>query len=325
MERLERWAGKKVVVVGDLILDRYLHGAVERISPEAPVPVVRLDGQESRPGGAANVAANVVALGAEAHLVASIGGDEPGQELRRALGGLGIGCEGVLDSERPTTVKTRVLARHQQIVRFDHEDDAPIDRDGATQLVTAAREALAGASALVVSDYAKGLLGPWTLPPLLEAAREEGVPVVVDPKVRHFELYAGATVITPNQFEAARATAMEIRDEGQALASAQRILERLELEAVLLTRGEEGMLLVARDEEPRAIPAVAREVYDVTGAGDTVTAVLGVALAGGHSFAEAAWLANAAASLAVARLGTAAVSVDELGRLLAALDSEQTS
>lgn len=310
---LDGLAGRRVLVVGDAILDRYLHGSVDRISPEAPVPVVRLHGDEARLGGAANVVANLVALGLNPILVAARGDDEPGRTLVRLLESRGVdpgylvGVPG-----RPTTVKTRVLARHQQVVRLDFEDDRGLPGEDSRRLVERALLALDEVEGLVLSDYAKGVLDERSLPEILQAARRRHLPVVIDPKIRHFPFYTPATVITPNQSEAARATAREIHDESGALAAALDILARLDVEAVLVTRGEEGMLLVSRNGEPESIRARAREVYDVTGAGDTVAATLGAALAAGLSLARAAHWANAAAAVAVGRLGTAAVTLDEL-------------
>lgn len=315
MERheLEALRGRKVLVVGDAILDRYVHGSVDRISPEAPVPVVRLHGEEARLGGAANVVANLVALGLSPVLVAARGDDEHGKNLSALLEHHGVDPGFLVQVPgRPTTVKTRVLARHQQVVRLDFEDDRPLPETASRSILERTVQALGSVEGLVVSDYAKGVLDDRSLPKILTEARRRGLPVVVDPKIRHFPLYTPATVITPNQSEAARATAREIHDEAGALAAAREILERLEVAAVLVTRGEEGMLLVPRTGTPESIKARAREVYDVTGAGDTVVAALGGALAAGMALSRAAHWANLAAAVAVGRLGTAAVGLEEL-------------
>ena len=315
---LARLDGRRVLVVGDVIVDRYLHGRVDRISPEAPVPVVRLDREELRPGGAANVAANLAALGVAARLVSVVGRDEPAERLAGLLREAGLDPGDLLTVDgRPTTVKSRVLARHQQVLRLDQEEDGPVPDVVARELVERTVALLAEVDALVVSDYAKGLLDGRSLPVLLGEAAARGVPVVVDPKIRHFDLYTPATVVTPNQAELARATARELRDLDEVRAAAREVHRRLELTAVLVTRGEEGMLLVPREGESLAIPALAREVYDVTGAGDTVTATLAAALAGGIGLAEAARWANLAAAVAVGRLGTAAVTRGELAAFLA--------
>ncbi len=315
----EQLSGRRVVVLGDVILDRYLHGSVDRISPEAPVPVVRLRQQEIRAGGAANVALNIAALGARPQLVTVIGEDESGRALSALLAAKQVDASAaVVDSLRPTTVKTRVLARHQQVVRIDDEDDSPIDDRLAELVCNHAVAALQGAEALVISDYAKGLLDARVLTPVLDAARRAGVPSVVDPKRAIFSLYQPATLITPNQGEIARATAHEILAESDVLAAAWVLLERLSLEAVLVTRGEAGMLLVPRQGEAVSINAEAREVFDVTGAGDTVAATLAAMLAARIPLAEAARWANTAAAISVGRLGTAAVSVLELERFVSA-------
>ncbi len=321
---LGRLSGRRVLVVGDVIVDRYLHGQVERISPEAPVPVVRVEREELRPGGAANVAVNLRALGVEVDLLAVVGRDEGAERLAGLVRAAGVDPSGLFPVPgRPTTVKSRVLARHQQVLRLDEEEDLPVPDEVARRLVEEGTNLLGRADAIVVSDYAKGLLDGRTLPALLGEAGARGIPVIIDPKIRHFDLYSPATVITPNQEELARATAREIRDADEAAAAAREVHRRLRLDAVLVTRGEEGMLLVPREGGPLEIPALAREVYDVTGAGDTVTAVLAAALAAGLGLPEAARWANLAAAVAVGRLGTAAVSRDELARFLAGIPGEE--
>ncbi|MCE5245737.1 MAG: D-glycero-beta-D-manno-heptose-7-phosphate kinase [Candidatus Polarisedimenticolia bacterium] len=308
-----RFAGKKVLVVGDVILDRYVKGSVDRISPEAPVPVVRIRGEEHRPGGAANVAANLAALGAAARLVSVVGEDAGAARLASLARSLGIDDAGLLASPgRPTTVKTRVVAHHQQVVRLDQEDDRPIGEAAAARALGAALAGLDGADALIVSDYAKGLLVPELLAPLLETARAKGVPVVVDPKARDFSIYQPATVLTPNLLEASRAAGRDARGDGDVSLIAEELLAALRIDALLVTLGEAGMLLLPRSAPAVRIPAQAREVYDVTGAGDTVVAVLGAGLAAGLPLEDAARWANAAAAVAVGRLGTAAVSAAEL-------------
>ncbi len=313
---IDRFAGRQVAVVGDLILDRYVRGAVERISPEAPVPIVRVVGGDARPGGAANVAANLLALGARPLLCGTAGDDGGGRQLREELRARGIPDDGVLEVPgRPTTVKTRIVAHQQQVLRLDSEDASPVAAGVADAVLRAALERLGEAEALIVSDYAKGLLSRALLGPLLAAARARGVPVVADPKARDFALYAPATVLTPNLGEACRAAGREPRDAngpGPRLDLARALLAAVPVDALLVTLGEAGMLLCPRDGEPEWIRARAREVFDVTGAGDTVAAVLGAGLAAGLPLVEAARWANAAAALAVGRFGTVAVSANEL-------------
>lgn len=309
---LERFRERRVLVVGDLMLDRFVWGEVSRISPEAPVPVVRVRTETEHLGGAANVAANIRALGGRATIAGLIGGDAAGERLARSLDEAGVERILVTDSERATTMKTRVLARSQQVVRVDHETDAIAGGRIASQLAAAILGALDAADAVVISDYDKGVVGRELLATILPRARQLGRPVVVDPKIAHFPFYEPVTVLTPNQAEAARATAMEIRSDEDCLTSARAILDRLDTQAVLLTRGERGMLLVERGRDPLHIPAVAREVYDVTGAGDTVVAVLALSLAAGAKLAEAAILANHAAGIVVGKVGTATVAPEEL-------------
>lgn len=311
---LARFGERRILIVGDLMLDRFLWGDVSRISPEAPVPVVRVRTETEHLGGAANVAANVRALGGKARVAGLVGGDPGAERLAAALDRSGIERFVVSDPERATTMKTRVIARSQQVVRVDRESDALAGGAIATRLIDTVLDSIEGSDALVISDYDKGVIGRELLAAVLPRARELGKPVVVDPKISHFPFYQPVTVLTPNQAEAARATAMEIRSDADCLTSAHAILERLDTRAVLVTRGERGMLLVERGRDPRHIPAVAREVYDVTGAGDTVVAVLALCLAAGAELAEAAILANQAGGIVVGKVGTATVAAEELVR-----------
>jgi D-glycero-beta-D-manno-heptose-7-phosphate kinase len=313
---LARFPGRRILVVGDVILDRYIKGSVDRISPEAPVPVVRVRGEENRPGGAANVAANIASLGAVARLVAVVGADEGAALLRAELSSRGIDPGNlVVVPNRPTTVKTRVVAHQQQVVRLDAEDEAPVPAADADRVLERAFAELDGADAVVISDYAKGLLADDVLARLLPAAREKGLKTVIDPKRADFSRYQPATVLTPNLAEATRAARLEHASPARI---AQAITAGLDVEAVLVTLGEAGMLLQPKAGEAIAIRAQAREVFDVTGAGDTVAAVLGVALAAGLDLEAAARWANAAAAVAVARFGTAAVSCEDLREVAAA-------
>lgn len=309
---LERFPSRRVLVVGDVMLDRFLWGEVDRISPEAPVPVVKVSRETTRLGGAANVAANLGSLGVRAVLVGVVGRDAAASELRAGVEACGIRHCFVEDPHRQTTVKARVIARAQQVVRVDREGEGepgPAVREG---LVSRAEEVLDEVHAVVISDYAKGVVGGALLERLLPSARRRGLPVVVDPKPVRFSRYDPVTVVTPNQSEAARAAGIEIHGEEDCIEAARAILGRIDTRAVLVTRGEAGMLLVERDRQPRVIPAVAREVYDVTGAGDTVAAVLGAALSAGASLLDGAMLANVAAGIVVGKVGTATVGVDEL-------------
>ncbi len=300
----------RVAVVGDLMLDRYLLGDVERISPEAPVPVICVAEERDTPGGAANVAANVVALGATVQLVGVVGEDPAGGVLQEALAALDIGREGIVTVPgRPTTAKTRIIARGQQVARLDHEVTTPLPRPAAEQVRAAAEAAIASADVLLLEDYDKGVLDEALAAHLLAAAARAGVPTIVDPKDRHFFGYRGATVFKPNRRELEGAFRHAFAGEEVGLADAR---VRLGCEHLLVTMGQEGMVLVSAEGPTRHTASVAREVFDVSGAGDTVTAWLGSALAAGASIAEAVWLANLAAGVEVAKRGTATVSPGEV-------------
>lgn len=302
----------RVLVVGDAMLDRYLSGNAERISPEAPVPVVRVREERTALGGAANVAAGVRALGASCRLVAAIGDDEAGERLLGLLASLGVSGEDLLTVRgRPTTQKTRVIARHQQVLRVDREADAPLDEGAADALRQRALGALEEVDALVLEDYDKGVFTPSLGRALVEAARERDLPVVVDPKLRHFFDFPGAFLFKPNVRELAAALGAESAPSEES--ALRPLLDRLECEHLLLTLGEQGMLLVSRESGGvHRIPSQARDVYDVTGAGDTVVSVLGAVLAGRPDLPDAAALANLAAGIEVSRLGAVPVTRDEL-------------
>lgn len=308
-ELLEAMAELNAVVVGDVMLDRYLLGDVERISPEAPVPVVMVAEDWSAPGGAANVAANVAALGASVDLVGAIGDDDAGALLRESLLGFGIESNGlVMIPSRPTTTKTRLIARGQQVVRIDREVDNPLADRHRDALVEAAHRALEEADVLLLEDYDKGVLDPALIADVIKAARDQGIPVVADPRERHFTRFAGATVLKPNRRELSHALRMRMSGDGNDLAEAR---AQLDVEYLLVTLGGDGMALVGEDGLVRRTPGVALEVFDVSGAGDTVTAWVGLALAAGATIEEAAWMANLAAAVEVGKQGTATVSVGE--------------
>jgi D-beta-D-heptose 7-phosphate kinase/D-beta-D-heptose 1-phosphate adenosyltransferase len=309
---LQQMRGKRILVVGDVMLDRYLAGDTERISPEAPVPVVTVTSKKMALGGAANVAANVVALGAEAMLVGVVGDDRDGAALKQAMQAQGIADTYLLTlSSRPTTCKTRVLARGQQVVRIDEEDDAPLaarDLAGLTQLALGAVKV---ADALLLEDYDKGVLGTSLINEVMAAAKAKGIPVVVDPKHRSFFAFKGATLFKPNRRELANAVPGINFSSLQDLSTAT---DRLEVDHLLLTLGEGGMVLIPRNNPAKAhlIQSLAQEVFDVSGAGDTVTAWAGSALAAGATPVEAAELANLAAGIEVTKAGVATVSPEEI-------------
>ncbi|MEO7457304.1 MAG: D-glycero-beta-D-manno-heptose-7-phosphate kinase [Gemmatimonadaceae bacterium] len=302
--------GKRIVVIGDSMLDVYLTGDADRISPEAPVPVVRVRGRQQALGGAANVAQNVVAIGCRCDLVSAVGEDDGGERLRALMGSQGIETGALVRTSRPTTVKTRVVARSQQLVRIDEEDDADFVGAENDALAASALAEIDVADALVLEDYNKGVLVPSLISQAIEAARARGIPVVVDPKFRNFFAYRGATVFKPNrrELEAALGAAVVV-DEGSTLPSA---LKRLGVQHLLLTLGERGMVLVSEDGTMVRVPTVARGVYDVVGAGDTVTAYLAAILAAGGTVSECAIIANIAAGIEVGKLGAATVSAEEV-------------
>jgi D-beta-D-heptose 7-phosphate kinase/D-beta-D-heptose 1-phosphate adenosyltransferase len=315
---LRQMHGQRVLVAGDVMLDEFLWGSVSRISPEAPVPVVKVTRHSYHLGGAGNVAGNVRALGGEAVVVGVVGGDEAGQRIRAALAQAGVEDGlAVAEDGRPTTVKARIVAHQQQVVRADRELAEDVPPAVEADLMERLRAALPSCGALVISDYQKGVVTPRLMKALLPLARRHGVPVLVDPKVRHFALYRKVTVVTPNQLEAEQATGRPIRTVEDLRAAGQRILRTLSCDAVLVTRGEHGMALFPRQGRPVMIPTAAREVYDVTGAGDTVIATLALAVCAGAGLAQAAALANHAAGVVVGKVGTATASPQEV---LAALE-----
>ena len=305
-------ASVRVLVAGDCMLDAYVSGSASRISPEAPVPVVNVSRRRYVPGGAANVAANVRAMGGCVTLAGMAGADDSGTQLFRKLAEYGIDATAVvIDSSRPTTTKTRITAG-QQIVRFDDEDLSPLRSETAAELRARTEGALESATACIVSDYAKGVVDEAFSRWLIVEARRRGVPVVVDPKALDFSRYRGATVITPNLRETAAAAREPVYLPLDACHAASLLLPQIAPSALLVTRGEEGMSLFEPGQPERHLAAVVKEVADVTGAGDTVVAALAIALGAGFTLAEAAAIANIAAGVAVSHHGTWAVTADEL-------------
>ena len=314
-ELVGRFRGVPVLVVGDVMVDRFIVGRVTRISPEAPVPVVQFQSEHRRLGGAGNVAHNIVALGGTASLVGVVGGDAAAARLRELLAAAGVGAEGLVeDPGRPTTEKVRVVTeRNQQVARIDYEADRDVAGEVERAIVGGVRRHGAGARALLVSDYLKGAITKSVMEALvaLKAAGAPNPPLIIDPKIPHLTLYAGAALVTPNHHEAETATHRLVRTDEEARDAARDFRARVRCGAVLITRGEHGMWLSSEDAEG-SIPAVAREVSDVTGAGDTVAATLALALAAGATITEAAALANHAAGIVVGRFGPATVTADEL-------------
>ena len=303
----------RVLVVGDVMCDTYLSGHVSRISPEAPVPVFESTEKRHVLGGAANVAANLRALGCEVRLAGVVGDDVTGRYVREQLRAQGIADDLLVqDAGRPTTEKTRLIARHQQLVRLDHESRLPLPAGLNTRILAGVESILAEADGLVCSDYNKGVCTPDLLVPLFAEAKAANVPIFVDPKARDFARYRGATVLTPNLAEVRHATDDPVEDETSLTSAAESLLRQSAAQALLVTRGAAGMSLFHPPEGPQHLPAHTRDVYDVTGAGDTVIAAFAAAAIGGLSYAEAARLANVAAGIVVGKAGTAVVSREEL-------------
>jgi rfaE bifunctional protein kinase chain/domain len=307
-----RFGNRRVLVVGDVMVDRFIAGQVTRISPEAPVPVVRFESEHSRLGGAANVAHNLSALGARVTLAGIVGADATAARLRSLLDAAGLSAAGLVeDRSRPTVEKVRIVAgRNQQVARIDYEDDRDVSGDPEAQLAGLIGQLGVGADVLLVSDYLKGSITREVMNALL-ALHSKGVPLLVDPKIPHLECYRGATLVTPNNHEAEIATHRVIRSNEDARAAAREFRDRAGCESALITRGEHGMWL-SSDQVEGAVPATAREVADVTGAGDTVVATLALSIAAGASLAEAAVLANHAAGVVVGKFGPATVAPHEL-------------
>jgi len=300
-----------VLIAGDVMLDRYWHGPTSRISPEAPVPIVKVEHEENRPGGAGNVALNIAALGANAVLTSVTGDDEAAQVLQQSLGAAGVECNFQTVSDSPTITKLRILSRHQQLIRMDFESGFEKINEKKFQLEI--EGLLSQASVLVLSDYGKGALRNHQK--LIHAAKKQNIPVLVDPKGSDFSIYRGASLITPN-FSEFETVVGSCTDEDELVRKGLDLINRLDIDALLVTRGEQGMTLLRSGEQALHLPARAREVFDVTGAGDTVISVLAASLAAGEELPQATALANLAASIVVGKLGTAAISAPELRRVV---------
>lgn len=302
--------GHRVLVVGDAMIDHYIWGEASRISPEAPVPVVRESERSSSPGGAANTAANVVAMGAEAELLAVVGDDPDGKGLGELLDSSDVRWQLITTSDRPTTAKTRVMAGSHQVARIDSEKADKLPESVESMLLEAIDARASEIDAVLISDYAKGTVSDAIASHTIEAARQRGLPVVVDPKGPAFDKYRGATLITPNEAEARLAAALAVDSEIDSVAA--RLGEILPESSLLITRGRHGMSLYRHEGDSLDVAAIAHQVHDVTGAGDTVAAAIVVAMANGATIPAAVRLANAAAAMAVQQIGVARVTVDEL-------------
>ncbi len=313
-EIVRQFRARNIVVLGDVMLDEFIWGDVSRISPEAPVPVVEVTRESTHLGGAANVLANLLALGARACVIGVVGNDAAAEKLRTSLrsdGGVQTDDLLIADDSRPTTIKTRIIAHNQMVVRADRERRTPVNGKTEERIISAVKAAIENAGALIVSDYDKGVITPRLLSEVLPRAYGR-MPVLVDPKLRNFDSYRPATLVTPNHHEALRLTNLEEDSDGSLTEAARMIRQRLSCDAVLITRGNRGMMLLERECDPVFVKTAAREVYDVTGAGDTVIATLAAALAAGATMTEAAMLANHAAGIVVGKLGTATASSREV-------------
>jgi D-glycero-beta-D-manno-heptose-7-phosphate kinase len=313
---LTRIRGLRVAVLGDLMLDEYLFGEVSRISPEAPVPIVRVVRERAVLGGAANVAANLKAVGAEPTIIGTLQNDAAGERLLHLLAQRAIQSEGiVLDTRRPTIIKTRVIGQQQQMLRIDREEPGDLDEEAVEGLRSSLEKALEDAGALIVSDYAKGVVGPSVMDTVRDLCLVKGIPWIVDPKPSHRALYHGATLMTPNTKELTELAGLAAKSDPEVTQAGRQLAEDLGLAGLLVTRSEKGMALFAPDaihREPWFIPTEAREVFDVSGAGDTVIAVFSAAVAAGGDWKDAAMLANAAAGVVVGKVGTATATPAEI-------------
>lgn len=309
---MEKFKKVRILVIGDLIMDHFIWGKVRRISPEAPVPVVEVTSESIVLGGSANVVNNIRSLGGGAFVTGVIGNDNDGRRLVEMLKDKGIPTEGIIkDSRRPTTIKTRIIAHSQQMVRFDREKKDRIEPETSAKVLSYIKKAVKGADLVVISDYAKGLITQQLVEETNNLCLSLGRPVAVDPKVEHFDFYKKVTIVTPNNLEASQASGVEITDNETLHRAGEVLFNRLGCQALLITRGENGMSLFEGESETH-IPTVAKEVFDVSGAGDTVISTLSLAIASGASFREAAVLANFAAGVVVGKVGTATVSPEEL-------------
>lgn len=314
---LNRFKDLRVLVVGDVMLDRYLIGGASRISPEAPVPVVNLQDERLVAGGAANVAANIKGLQSQVHLVSVLGADDEARSLKSVLEKAGIDSKELIESEnRVTTVKSRILAHGQQLARLDRESNVEISGEDADRLISAVEKNIPDCDALLLSDYGKGIITSLTSPRLITIARDAGIPVFVDPKGSDYSKYAGASVLTPNQHEASEVYYAGTRKHGTVEEAGTYILESLDIEELVITLGADGMAVFPLSGIPVEITSTARNVFDVTGAGDTVISVIALAKASGASLETACVIGNTAAGMVVEKVGTTAVDFEDLKKQL---------
>jgi rfaE bifunctional protein kinase chain/domain len=316
--RIQRFRESTILVIGDIMLDRFIWGRVSRISPEAPVPVVEVESESTMLGGAANVVNNLVSLGSKAFLCGLVGDDQPGAEIIAKLKDLGIGTDGIaIEHNRPTIVKTRIIAHAQQVVRYDREIRAPVKPKTLDHILRFIREKKADLSGIIVSDYGKGVLSRKLMHRIKQEISGFTYPVAVDPNIKNFPLYRDITLITPNHKQAEQIAGMEITDEDSLLRIAKMLMNHSRCKALLITRGEEGMSLFEQHGAVTHIKSIARKVYDVTGAGDTVIATITLGLASGIDLKSSAYISNLAAGIVVGEVGTSTVKIDDLYRTVA--------
>ena len=317
VEILTKFEDSCILVIGDIMVDEFIRGKVSRISPEAPVPVVEVESESLQLGGATNVVNNIHSLEGKVLVCGAVGDDEMGRRVISNLTQLGIDTDGVIvESEKRTTVKTRVIAHNQQVVRYDRENISDIRLGTLEKIISYLKKNLSELDAVILSDYGKGVISEQLIREVLHIARKNGKIISVDPKVDNFPLYKDVTVITPNNEEASQASGIRIKDEDTLLRVGEILLNRLACQLLLITRGEGGMTLFERDGEVTHIPTLAKEVYDVTGAGDTVISVMTLALTCGATLKEASAIANFAAGIVVGEVGTATVTRDELKEVI---------
>jgi rfaE bifunctional protein kinase chain/domain len=312
---IENFGGASILVIGDIMLDRFIWGKVSRISPEAPVPVVEVERESTMLGGAANVVNNLVSLGSKVLLCGVVGNDRPGEEVMSKLEDMGVDIDGIaIENARPTSVKTRIVAHAQQVVRYDREKRISLKPSTIKHILEFIRGKKDHISAMIVSDYGKGVLSRKLMHGIEEEISGHALPVAVDPNVKNFSLYRNVAVITPNNTQAGQITGMEIKDENDLVKAGKRLMNHNRCKALLITRGEEGMTLFEEDGSITQIKSIARKVYDVTGAGDTVIAAFTLGIASGLDMKSAAFLSNLAAGIVVGEVGTSAVRIDDLKR-----------
>jgi len=317
LDNLTRIKNKKIIVIGDVMLDEYIWGSVERISPEAPVPVVKVEKSSKTPGGAANVVNNLIGLNASVYLFGVIGNDTSGKFLKKYFTKQKVDISGLLvDENRNTSLKTRIVAHNQQVVRVDREDTFPISKKITNLILKNFRKLIDSVDGVLISDYGKGVIIPDLIEPIIEISNRKRKVIVVDPKVEHFFYYKNVTLITPNHLEAGESLNLKLRTEEDCKKAGLKILKKLNLKSLFITRSKDGMMVFERGKQPKNIPTNAKKVYDVTGAGDTIVSTAIIAIVSGFNFEEAAVLSNYAAGIVVGEVGTTVITFDKLQNAL---------